>query len=68
MESKGDQLAGNLDTEHKRQLFDKPTDAYGKAAAGNGTELGLGCKSIDYDAAVVLFSEWKAKLPSLITG
>lgn len=68
MESKGDQLAGNLDTEYKRQLLDKLTDAYGKAAAGNGTELSLGGKSIDYGAAVVLFSEWKAKLPSLITG
>jgi type III restriction enzyme len=64
MESKGDQLAGNLDTEYKRQLLETLTAKFGK-----GTEALLAPqKAVDFEAAVVLFSEWQAKLPKLIEG
>jgi type III restriction enzyme len=67
MESKGDQLAGNLDTAYKRDLLETLTAAYGKgAASGGGASLGRGAK--DFESAVVLFSEWKARLPVLIRG
>lgn len=66
LESKGDQLAGNLDTEYKRKLLETLTQAYGKGAAGDKDKLDLGGKSVDYEAAVVLFSEWKAKVPDVI--
>lgn len=68
VESKGDQLSGNLDTEYKRELLDTLTKAFGKTAAKNAGELPMSSKSVEYEAAVVLFSDWRAKLPVLITG
>ncbi|MEH6790961.1 DEAD/DEAH box helicase [Parasphingorhabdus sp.] len=68
LESKGDQLAGNLDTEYKRELLEKLTSAYGAVVAGDESKLELGGKDIDYKAAVVLFSEWKAEVPKLLKG
>ena len=68
MESKGDQLAGNFDTEYKRELLEMLTKAYGSAAASKAGELSMPAKSIDFEAAVVLFSDMNAKLPVLIGG
>ncbi|WP_324806391.1 DEAD/DEAH box helicase family protein [Sphingomonas sp. LY29] len=68
VESKGDQLAGNLDTEYKRELLEMLSKKFGKAAAAKAGELPMGAKNVEYEAAVVLFSDWKAKLPALITG
>lgn len=68
VESKGDQLAGNLDTEYKRELLETLSKAFGKAAASKAGELPMPSKSVDYDAAVVLFSDWRTKLPVLISG
>jgi type III restriction enzyme len=64
VESKGDQLAGNLDTEYKRQLLETLSAAFGQGAAAFPSPQA----PIDYQAAVVLFSEWQAELPSLISG
>ncbi|UNK78822.1 DEAD/DEAH box helicase family protein [Sphingopyxis granuli] len=64
MESKGDQLAGNLDTEYKRQLLITLTGKF----SHSGAAFPAPARSADYEAAVVLFSEWQAKLPKLITG
>ena len=64
MEAKGDQLAGNLDTEYKRQLLKTLTGKFGNGAAA----FPAPAQSVDYEAAVVLFSEWQAKLPKLIAG
>lgn len=64
MESKGDQLAGNLDTEYKRQLLETLTGKF----SHSGAAFPAPAQSVDYEAAVVLFSEWQAKLPKLITG
>lgn len=68
IESKGDQLAGNLDTEYKRELLETLTKAFGKNAAEKGGELPMAAKSVEYEAAVVLFSDMNAKLPVLISG
>ena len=67
VEAKGDQLAGNLDTEYKRSLLEALTEAFGGVTdAEEGPALGRG--PIDFAAAVVLFSDMKARLPGLISG
>ena len=65
VESKGDQLAGNLDTEYKRHLLETLTGAFGKGGGEAGAG-GHGRGAMDFEAAVVLFSEMKARLPVLI--
>lgn len=67
VESKGDQLAGNMDTEYKRALLDMLTGSYGRAGSVEETPA-LGRGPIEFEAAVVLFSDMKASLPSLIHG
>ncbi|HEY1072851.1 DEAD/DEAH box helicase [Brevundimonas sp.] len=63
LESKGDQLAGNLDTAYKTALLSTLTNAW-----GSGETRALGRGEIDFEAAVVLFSDMKLKLPVLIAG
>lgn len=67
VESKGDPLAGNLDTEYKRQLLETLSGGYGRSTA-SATDRVLGRAEIDFEAAVVLFSEMDTKLPILIRG
>jgi len=67
IETKGEQLEGNRDTEYKRALLGTLSGAFGsgaKAAAG----LALSRDPFDFDAAVVLFDEIDARLPALIRG
>jgi len=63
LESKGDQLAGNMDTSYKTALLSTLTDAW-----GSGETSALGRGEIEFEAAVVLFSDMKLKLPALIAG
>lgn len=63
LESKGDQLAGNMDTAYKTALLSTLSDAW-----GSGVTSALGRGEIDFEAAVVLFSDMKLKLPALIAG
>jgi type III restriction enzyme len=65
LETKGDQLEGNQDTLYKTQLMEALTEAYRRGA---DAERGLGRGKIDFEAAVVLFSDVDAKLPVLIRG
>lgn len=67
LESKGDQL-DNLDTDYKRKLLEQLTEAYGKQSPAKSDPLGLESATPDYRAAVVLFSDWKAEVPQLISG
>jgi type III restriction enzyme len=67
LESKGDQL-DNLDTDYKRKLLAQLTEAYGKQYPAKPDPLGLESATPDYRAAVVLFSDWKAEVPELISG
>ena len=68
VESKGDQLSGNLDTAYKTALLATLAKAFGRGAGGEAGVLALQKATIDFDAAVVLFSDMKLKLPTLIKG
>lgn len=65
LETKGDQLSANLDTEYKRRLLDTLSEFYGRDEGSTGS-LPLARETPDFDAAVVLFSEWRTRLPSMI--
>jgi type III restriction enzyme len=65
LESKGDHL-DNLDTDYKRRLLARLTTAYGKKADGEVGVLTHGGKSVDYQAAVVLFTDMDHDLPKLV--
>jgi type III restriction enzyme len=67
VETKGEQLEGNRDTEYKRALLDTLSGAFSEATAKQG-ELGLTRNPFDFRAAVVLFDEIDARLPALIRG
>lgn len=67
LESKGDQL-DNRDTAYKAKVLAMLTEAYAKRASATGGELELESEAPDYQAALVLFSDMDAHLPSLITG
>lgn len=65
LESKGVQL-DNLDTDYKRRLLAKLSEAYGKRASATDGKLELESEAPDYQAAVVLFGDMDAHLPGLI--
>ena len=67
IETKGEQLEGNRDTEYKRALLETLSAAFGEATAKQG-ELGLERNPFDFSAAVVLFEDIDAQLPALIRG
>ena len=67
IETKGEQLEGNRDTEYKRALLETLSAAFGEATAKQG-ELGLVRNPFDFSAAVVLFDDIDAQLPALIRG
>jgi type III restriction enzyme len=67
LETKGVHLAGNEDTEYKRALLDKLTANFatkGQAAVG----LPLPVTPFDFTAALVVFSDLQAELPTMIHG
>lgn len=66
IETKGEQLEGNRDTEYKRALLDTLTDAFRPSGGAGGIEGER--DPFDFSAAVVLFDERDAKLPALIRG
>ncbi len=65
LETKGDQLAGNLDTEYKRQLLHALSEAYNSGAVASDG-LPLPRDGPAFEAALILFSDWETKLPTLI--
>ena len=65
IETKGEQLAGNPDTEYKRALLAMLSDKFDPMPPQTG---GLEDESFDFSAAVVLFGELDAKLPAVIGG
>lgn len=64
IETKGEQLAGNLDTKYKSELLETLTGAF-RVVSGSGM---VGRAAINLSAAVVLFGELDARLPALIQG
>lgn len=67
VETKGEQLEGNRDTEYKRALLKTLSGAFG-APSLSGEKLALERDPFDFNAAVVLFDEIDARLPALIHG
>lgn len=66
IETKGEQLAGNPDTEYKRELLALLSEKCDSTPPQRGA-LGLD-DAFDFSAAVVLFGELEAKLPTIIRG
>jgi type III restriction enzyme len=66
IETKGEQLAGNPDTEYKRELLALLSEKFDPMPLQTGT-LDLD-DAFDFSAAVVLFGELEAKLPAVIRG
>lgn len=67
IETKGEQLAGNLDTEYKRALLSLLSEKFDPTTPASGA-LGLADTAFDFRAAVVLFGELDAALPTIIGG
>ena len=69
LETKGDQLAGNLDTAYKQAVLDAVTDAYRHEQVQQAGELVI---IVDEQTSVrcrlVLMSEWKTAIPILLDG
>ena len=65
LETKGVHLAGNEDTEYKRVLLDKLTTSF-RVAVKRDDGLPLPMQPFDFTAALVVFSDVKARLPALI--
>lgn len=66
IETKGEQLAGNPDTEYKRELLALLSDKFDPMPLQGGA-LWFD-DAFDFSAAVVLFGELEAKLPAIIHG
>lgn len=67
IETKGEQLAGNPDTEYKRELLALLSEKFDPTPPMAGG-IGLEDEAFDFSAAVVLFGELDAKLPAVIRG
>lgn len=67
IETKGEQLAGNPDTEYKRALLSLLSDKF-VSMPPESVGLGLDEQGFDFGAAVVLFGELDARLPTVIRG
>ena len=67
LETKGDQLGGNLDTEYKRALLDVLSESFAWDQTVPAETLNIVQVSGEtVECALVLMSEWKAKLPALM--
>lgn len=66
LETKGDQLAGNLDTTYKRAVLDAVTDAYQHEQVQNAGELEVVLDDrTRVRCRLVLMSEWKTAVPAM---
>lgn len=67
LETKGDQLAGNLDTSYKHALLDAVTDAYRHEQVQNAGELEVVVDDKTHvRCKLVLMSEWKTVVPAMV--
>ena len=67
IETKGEQLAGNPDTEYKRALLSLLSEKFDPIPLQGGS-LDVAGEVFDFSAAVVLFGELDAKRPAVIRG
>lgn len=65
IETKGDQLAGNLDTEYKRKLMRMMSDQFRTDIKGKAGELEIvNDDGTKVECDLILISEWKTQLPA----
>ena len=67
IETKGDQLAGNLDTEYKRAVLDKLSTAYAKPASTVG-QLTLFERRAAYRCALIAEDNWETEVRAAIAS
>jgi len=67
IETKGEQLAGNPDTEYKRALLSLLSEKFDPSPLQRGVP-GLDDEAFNFSAAGVLCGELDAKLPAVIRG
>ena len=67
IETKGEQLAGNTDTEYKRALLSLLSKKFDPMPRPGGS-LDVASATFNYTAAVVLFGELDAAMPGIIRG
>lgn len=65
IETKGDQLAGNLDTDYKRELLEQLSRTYANPGSKVG-QLELFERKVKYECALVADSEWEHRLRDLV--
>ena len=65
VETKGDQLVGNLDTKYKESVFDV-CNRYAKKIPADALDLAMKDREIEYE--VIYGSEWQRKLSELFAG
>lgn len=65
VETKGDQLVGNLDTKYKESVFDV-CNRYAKKMPADALVLAMKEREIEYE--VIYGSEWQRKLSELFSG
>lgn len=63
LETKGDQLEGNLDTEYKRRLLQLMNDNFQNVVRAGSLEL-VGDDQITVSCDLVLMSEWRTEVPN----
>lgn len=67
LETKGDQLSGNLDTAYKRAVLDTVTNAYQHEQVQNAGELEIVVNDeTRVRCRLVLMSEWKTAVPAML--
>ncbi|CAM5792542.1 DEAD/DEAH box helicase family protein [Castellaniella caeni] len=68
LETKGDQLSGNLDTAYKRDLLDFLSSNFQWDRVSPVGDLELVSPDTTVEGTLILMSEWQAKLPAYLTG
>ena len=69
IETKGDQLAGNLDTNYKRALFEALTGMFVRGPASlPGTLAVTAADGVTVECRLVLIEDWPAELPPLLVA
>jgi len=68
LETKGDQLAGNLDTAYKAELMKVLSEAFAHEDTTKAGEMEFVTEAgYTVDCALILMSEWRTKLPEYLT-
>ncbi|HJS88289.1 MAG TPA: hypothetical protein VJ779_22800, partial [Acetobacteraceae bacterium] len=69
IEAKGNQLAGNPDTNYKRALFELLSEAFAREQrTPAGTLQLVQTNGVTVECRMMLIDSWRAELPGLLTA